>query len=687
MSGGLRSALYEGTLGHTRFTPTRHAFRYPVMFAAIDLDELPELARRLRLFGHNRSRPYTFRDSDYLGDRGRTLKENVVAWLAERDVVIPDAQIQLVTNLRTFGYVFNPVSFFHCSDGQGRFVCAIVEVSNTFGERRPYLLAEHNEVHGDGTRRAWRQSKEMHVSPFFGLDQEYEFELAPLVERTVAKVDLFEGGERVLTAAQVGERRPFDDRTLARFALRYPLMGQRVTGLIHFEALRLWRKRVPFHRKPAYSVAAGSHPADPAAAGGTAGMLRQPPPAPSLSVPTGAMRRLADWALARPAGGSLTITTPDQGVVVRPARDGGTRSVHIAINSRDLYRRLVLRRRLAIGESYVAGDWDTDDLVGTLEILILTAEAIRKERLGRGVTEALERRPHLPRRVGRALARRDIEYHYDLGNAFYELMLDPTMTYSCAIFERADQSLEEAQRTKLRTVCRKLRLGPDDHVLEIGCGWGSFAMTAAAEFGARVTGVTLSRAQHEEATRRVTAAGLGDRVEIRLTDYRDLAGSFTKIASIEMFEAIGEREYDTFFSTCDRLLADDGLACIQTIAMPDQRYERYRRTTDWLKEYIFPGSLIPSLEAITTSLARSSHLIVNQVEDIGGHYAPTLAAWTERFEANIERVRALGFSPTDERTWRFYLAACEAVFRTRSLHDYQLLLSRPFNRALDVPVT
>lgn len=675
-----RSALYEGMLTHTRFTPVRHAFRYPVMFAAIDLDEVDELDARLRLFGHNRLRPFSFRDRDHLGDRSRELKENVFGWLDERGVHLHDGQIQLVTNLRTFGYVFNPVSFYYCHDRDGNFVCAVAEVDNTFGERRPYLLDEHNEVRRHPDRRVWRHTKELHVSPFFGLDQEYEFELGPLGERTVAKVDVYAGGRRVLTAAQVGQRRPFDDRTLAHFAVRYPLMAHQVIGHIHLEALRLWRKRVPIHRKPPFSVADGSTP--PPRPAPTRSVLREPPPAPSPLVPTTLTRRLTDWALARPAGGHLTIATPDQGRRRNPARDGGERQVSIAINSRNLYRRLITRRRLAIGESYVAGDWDADDLVAALEILLLTGEALRHETFGQRFTRALELRPHLSRRLGREPARKAIEYHYDLGNAFYELMLDPTMTYSCAVFAGPHESLEAAQRRKLRMICRKLRLGPDDRVLEIGCGWGSFALTAAGEFGAHVTGVTLSTAQHDEAVRRVRAAGLDDRIDIRLIDYRDLTGSFTKIASIEMFEAIGEAEFDTFFATCDRLLAPGGIACVQTIAIPDQRYERYRRTTDWLKEYIFPGSLLPSLSAITTSMTRASQLIVNDAQDIGIHYARTLACWAERFDQNIGRVRELGFTTSDERTWRFYLAACEAAFRTRAIHDYQLVLSRPFNDAL-----
>ena len=250
------------------------------------------------------------------------------------------------------------------------------------------------------------------------------------------------------------------------------------------------------------------------------------------------------------------------------------------------------------------------------------------------------------------------------------------MTYSCAVFEGVEETLEEAQLRKLRRVCDKLRLGPEDHVLEIGCGWGSFALVAAGEYGAQVTGVTISPAQAELARERIAAAGLAGRVEIREQDYREVEGTFTKVASIEMLEAIGEKELPVFFATCDRLLAPAGLACIQTILVPDSRWRRYRSTPDWIERYVFPGCLIPCLGAISSAMSESSHLAVHDLEEIGSHYAETLHRWRERFFARLEDVRALGYDERFVRTWDFYLAYCEAAFRVRSLRDVQLVLAR-----------
>jgi cyclopropane-fatty-acyl-phospholipid synthase len=664
---------------HHRVKPADHVFRYPVCFYVLDLDELPRLDRRLALFGYNRPNLLSLRDSDHIGDAARPIKENLRAWLAGRGVDIGDGRILMLTNLRTFGYVFNPVSFYWCYREDGSFACAVAEVSNTFGERRPYLLNDENLV-ANGKSRTWRQGKELHVSPFFPMNQTYEFVLTEPGERVSARVDLFENGERVFLATQTGTRRELTNGALARALLRYPLMSQQVIGLIHLEALRLWRKRVPFHRKPRFDPDRGSLPPATAGEGSRRGLRPLPQPARPL-FPTGPVRRLVTWALSRCEGGALTVRMPD-GVIHRFGDPASARSATVDIRSKDLFRRIVSRGRVGIGEAYVAGDWDADDLPAALEIMALTAESLRRRPPVSALVRLQALRPRLPRRNGLVRARRDIAYHYDIGNDLYELFLDPSMTYSCAYFEGPDDTLEDAQQNKYRRICEKLGLGPDDHVLEIGCGWGGFAMHAARERGARVTGVTISEEQHAYATERVREEGLDGLVTILLRDYRTMDGRFTKVVSIEMFEAIGKTEFTTYFAACDRLLAPGGTACIQTIAVPDQRFERFRRTTDWIQEYIFPGSLIPSLEAVVRAMTRSSELIVHGVEDIGINYAETLKQWRERFAGNRDEVLRLGYDEEFIRAWTFYLAFCEAAFRTRALHDYQLVLTRPFNDRL-----
>jgi len=380
--------------------------------------------------------------------------------------------------------------------------------------------------------------------------------------------------------------------------------------------------------------------------------------------------RVAIHALAGLRHGALELRLPNGAV----HRAGSGEPVVVTVESNDLFRRLARSPRIGLGESYVAGDWHTDDLPGLVALVIRNVELWRRDsRLAR-----VERfRPHFTPRQSPRKARRNIRYHYDLGNNFYRLFLDESMTYSSAVWEPGD-TLEQAQERKLRMICDKLALGPGDHVLEIGCGWGSFALMAAGEYGARVTGVTISREQLELARSRVAAAGLANRVEILFQDYRTLEGQFTKIASIEMLEAVGYSQYPTFLAACDRLLARGGLVAIQVIGMPDQRFERYRRKEDWIQRYIFPGSLLPSLEVLQTTMSRSSELIVIGLEEIGPHYADTLHDWRDRFFARLPEVRRLGFDEQFVRTWDFYLASCEALFRTRAIRDMQLVLGRPF---------
>ena len=395
-------------------------------------------------------------------------------------------------------------------------------------------------------------------------------------------------------------------------------------------------------------------------------------PAPRGRLLDRAAFAVLERALEQLEGGALEVTLPDGS----QRRFGRGEAVAFHVRDRALLRRLATRGKLGFGESYTAGEWDADDLVALFELLLRNADAAarRQPRLRR----FLEARPRPNTRNGMLRARRNIAYHYDLGNDLFALMLDETMTYSCAVFERPDEPLAEAQRRKYRLICEHLRLDASDRVLEIGCGWGGFAEFAAREVGCSVTGLTISAAQ--AALARERTAGLP--VRILEQDYREHEGSYTKIASIEMLEAIGERQFGTYFATLDRLLERGGIACVQTILVPDDRWERYRKTPDWIERYVFPGCLIPSLGALAQSAARSSRLMIHEVDEIGVHYAETLRRWRASFHEHIEEIRGLGYDERFERTWDFYLAFCEAGFRTRALRDVQLTLRRAFDEGV-----
>jgi cyclopropane-fatty-acyl-phospholipid synthase len=395
-------------------------------------------------------------------------------------------------------------------------------------------------------------------------------------------------------------------------------------------------------------------------------------PRPRGGIPDRVALAFLERVLGELAGGALEVTLPDGS----RRRFGDGAVVRLHVQDRALLRRLATRGTLGFGESYTAGEWDADDLVALFELLLRNADAAarRHPRLRRLL--AARARPNT--RNGLLRARRNIAYHYDLGNDLFALMLDETMTYSCAVFERPDDTLADAQRRKYRRICERLRLEPGDRVLEIGCGWGGFAAFAAREYGCSITGLTISAAQ--AALARERTADLD--VRILEQDYREHVGSYTKIASIEMLEAIGERQFGTYFATLDRLLERDGIACVQTILVPDDRWDRYRKAPDWIERYIFPGCLIPSLGALARAAARSSRLMIHEVDEIGGHYAETLRRWRASFHGQIDEVRALGYDARFERTWDFYLAFCEAAFRTRALRDVQLTLTRAFNERI-----
>jgi len=275
-------------------------------------------------------------------------------------------------------------------------------------------------------------------------------------------------------------------------------------------------------------------------------------------------------------------------------------------------------------------------------------------------------------------SRANITAHYDLGNDFYQLFLDDTMTYSCGIFETDAATLEEASIAKYDRICRKLKLGPSDHVLEIGTGWGGFAIHAARHYGCRVTTTTISPSQYEWAESRVAEAGLDERITLLLADYRDLDGTYDKLVSIEMVEAVGHQFLETFFRCCSRHLKPDGMMVLQAITIADSVYDRHKRSVDFIKRYIFPGSCIPSLTAMCQAMAQSTDLRVVHLEDLAPHYARTLREWRRRFFDNLEQVREMGYSNTFVRMWEYYFCYCEGGFEERYLGDGQQLINEHF---------
>ncbi|MDD2873951.1 MAG: cyclopropane-fatty-acyl-phospholipid synthase [Azoarcus sp.] len=370
--------------------------------------------------------------------------------------------------------------------------------------------------------------------------------------------------------------------------------------------------------------------------------------------------RLALEMFDRLEGGALALELPDN----QHLRAGhGPLVAHLRVRDHAVFSEALARGDIGFAESYMDGDWDTEDLTGLLTLLSSNREQLKKAIYGRVLRLIGHRLTHLLRANTRTGSKRNIEAHYDLGNDFYQLWLDPGMTYSAAVFEHPDEALEAAQQRKYRRILQQLDTRPGQIILEIGCGWGGFAEVAATEFGCRVLGLTLSPSQLVHARERAQRGGFSDRVQLELCDYRDVKGQYDHIVSIEMIEAVGERFWPTYFRQLSALLKPGGRCVVQSITIADELFARYRRGTDFIQRHIFPGGMLPSPAVVQQQAGRVGLEVVDDFA-FGPDYGRTLARWRETFEAHVAEVRALGFPDRFIRMWRFYLAYCEAGFNT-----------------------
>ncbi len=356
----------------------------------------------------------------------------------------------------------------------------------------------------------------------------------------------------------------------------------------------------------------------------------------------------------------------------------GDPSVCIRVNDPRFYSEIAFGGSIGGGEAYLHGYWDCDDLVGLIRLLLRNRDVLDGMESGTArFTAPLQKLFHWINRNTHEGARRNISAHYDLGNDFFALWLDDTMMYSSAIFTRPDMGLHEAQIARLDRICRKLELSENDHVMEIGTGWGGFAIHAAQKYGCRVTTTTISAEQYVEARRRVEAAGLQDRITLLQDDFRDLEGRFDKLVSIEMIEAIDHDLFGPYFRKCSELLKPDGAMLIQAITIADQRYEDYRKSIDFIQRYIFPGSGLPSSAVMTSTVAAQTDMRLLDLDDIGLHYATTLNHWRRNFFERLPEIRRMGYSDAFIRMWEYYLCYCEGAFLERAISDVQIVFAKP----------
>lgn len=637
------SAIYVGEIRHRRVAERTHELCHALTMVYIDLDEIDGLV------GGRLTRAWPgvlrFRRSDYLGDPQTSLIDAVRALVAERTGTPPQGPVRLLTQLRSFGHCFNPVSFYYCFAADGERVEAIVaEVTNTpWRERHAYVLRVSD---GDDVA-AGDVDKALHVSPFMAMDQRYTWRVSHPAETLSVNIHSTEHGVPVFDAALDLRRRPLNRRSLAAMTVRHPAATRRLLVLIYAHALALKLK----------------------------GVSVKPHPSARLSRVQVAARAIILALAGRITTGQLTVREPGRpDLVLGPP---GAVTAVIEVRSPRAWSTLARGVRGCV-DAYVDGLWDSPDLAAVFRVAarnVATLDPLRR-RL------SFVRLPWLRIRSGFARntpqrARRDIAAHYDRGNEMFALMLDPLMMYSCGVFEHSTATLAEAQIRKLELVCEKLDLGPEDRVVEIGSGWGGLAVYAATTRGCHVTTTTISPEQHALATQRVREAGLEHRIDVRLDDYRDLTGTYDKLVSLEMIEAVGHRDFGTFFACCSDLLAPHGTMLLQAITVDDGAYEVSKLARSFIRTYIFPNGCLPAPRVIAECLARRTDMRMVDLEDFSAHYAETLRRWRENFDLAQAQIAALGFDERFQRLWRAYLAYCEAGFEERRIGLVQIVADKP----------
>jgi cyclopropane-fatty-acyl-phospholipid synthase len=660
----MKSQIFTGVVSHGRRWPQKHDFSYPVYFYRFDLDELPELDQTVPGFGYNRFSVVRMDDKDYLWRGNQRLKEKIAEVLKKIDYHKPVKRIELISFAKYFNVIFRPVSFFACYDDTDCCRLVLAEVHNTFKETYLYVLQDP-EVQSETL--CYKIPKAFHVSPFFDLKGQYKIRFKADAEEIDIAIELTKSEceeKPVFWARLTGKGQPFQSGTLYRTLLKYPFNAMLNMPRIMRQALTLYfRKKLPVYSKPIPE--------------NEFTMRKQ---RPSLLARRG-MKFFFSF-LKKQSTGVIRVTLPEgERNVFGPA--GSDKFVVLKIKDYRFFSLLAKADEIGLGIAYEQGHWKSNNLVQFMDFMLSAtlSHSIPMPWYSRFM-KTFYLAWHFRNKNTLNQAQKNISKHYDLSNAMYEMFLDETMTYSCAIFDPKNENLKDAQLRKIDRILEKAHLYENHHLLEIGTGWGTLAIRAAKVYGCRVTSITLSKEQQQLAKQRIAQAGLSDRIEVLLCDYRKVTGRYDRIVSVEMLEAVGKTYFPTFFRSCDKLLKPNGILVIQTITIPDQRYDAYSKTTDWMRLFIFPGGLLPSLTALTEVLTRHTSFVIKHVESIGPHYALTLSQWKKRFLANREKITEMGFPESFIRRWEYYFSYCQAGFAQHYIDDLQIVLTRPRNQEL-----
>lgn len=656
----MNSMIYAGRVTHHRSNPVKHVLEYPIYFFALDLDELDELGKSIMLFSHNKLNAFAIHDRDYLTGSG-SIKQKISAFLQQRGIS-NISHIMLVTVARYFNYAFNPVSFYYCYDRSNAVTCIAAEVNNTFHEKHLYILDSLKKK--TGAKLAYEQTKEFHVSPFNNMNGYYIMRFSEPCKSISVDITLWRDGKIILNAHLEGDGEPLRADTLAQILRRFPLTAAKTVMRIYKEAFKLFFiRKLPYHPKPNRLSAM------------TIGV--QKPTQRQRAYLTIFIKMMRSAPI-----GYLCISLPDRTTLEFGDKKNGLQG-RMTVRNWNAFARFIKNGEIGFGESYVDDEWDSDDMSGLLDYYIANMAGLTQHKsLLSCLANLLRKITFYKYRNTRKGAKKNIAAHYDLGNDLFKSFLDENLLYSCAIFRSEQESLEEAQLNKINALIDKTGIRQGDRVLEIGSGWGGFAVEAARKTGCSVTTITLSNEQYDYVRDLVLKKGLSEQVNVLLKDYRDMTGQFDRIISIEMLEAVGPAYYGTFFRQCEKLLAPKGTIGLQVITIPDHRFDEYCRTADWIQTYIFPGGFLPSLHVLNKAMKDNSTFHIEHLENIGYHYARTLEIWRERFMENVEKIKASVYGTIFQRMWLYYFYTCAAAFKNRIINDIQIVLTREYNDTL-----
>jgi cyclopropane-fatty-acyl-phospholipid synthase len=658
----MKQGIYFASLEHSRLYPVKHDFKRRLLFFIFDLDKISDLSRKNFLFGYNKRNLFFIKDKNYLDEKDLSLKSKISLFLKNSGFEKPVNKIYFATSCGYFfKNVFNPVSFYFCFDDKDNFVCAAAEVNNTFGERHLYILDVTEE---DGFFKA-TSDKAFHVSPFNKIEGKYNFYFGIRDDSFSVKIEVEKDLKPFFyTELKENQRLDFSDKNLFKAILKFHIIPHLTKPAIYKEAFKLFFvKKLKYNDKP---VAKNEMTIKKA--------------------PYSAFQKVSKFLFLKRLSffknGNIDIYLPGK-ESFKKGNFAQQKNADLYIYDYSFFGDVLKKRDIGLGEAYMNSVFETDDLTSLIRFFILNTSVSSKR-----FSISLYLKYYLRKLFGRDNpnsligSRKNISKHYDLNNEFFSLFLDENMIYSSGISLQKDDDLYTSQINKMDALIKKAKINKNDHVLEIGCGWGGFAVYAAKKTGCKLTAVTISQEQYDYAVEKVKNENLEDRINIVLTDYRKIKGEFDKIVSIEMIEAVGEKYTSKYFKKIDSLLKKDGIAVIQGITVPDQEYFTYKYKYDWIQKHIFPGGHLLSVTEISKRLSSKTGLIIENLENIGPHYAKTLRQWDENFTKNLDKIKALGFDDIFIRKWKFYLNSCEALFEARGAENIQIVLTRPYNKFL-----